>query len=1125
MYISFCEKVITRTLLTAAATVLGLGLGTGSVSAQEEEIEMIVVTGSRIARDPNLGAPVSVQSVSSEDIQLSGKMDVAEVVRTIPALSASETADGTANPAGSAFDSDESAAGASFGEALLQLRGMGLERTLVLVDGRRHVPGATGTSAVDINTIPQPLIERVEVLTGGASAIYGADAVTGVVNFIMKDEYEGLEVNVQGGISSEGDGEEYRIGGIWGTNFAGDRGNFTVAVDYRKREPLRMGDRDWSRDNGIGSDDSNPDLRFQAGDITGDTPLFQQFYSTAIGNFPYGFNIPTADAFVDNYNAAFPGSPITAADLSAGELALIDRAANAPSLFIGRHRTFSISNEEGVIVPSSYVDVVDFDGGPLPGLDLDGNGVDDCLDSHLGYNSQFFQAGGCWIVEGSDSVRPYRDGLIAGAFNQFGGDGIHATGFDPDYITADDQKFVINLGGRYDLTDTVSLFAEFKWVDQETELFDTGSNFFDLLPVAPDNPFIPTPLLPIVAASTVIDPVTGNAEAFRITRDPNDLGGDLNRLEREISRFVIGIEGEFENGWGFEFSLNRGQTNITQKDGANQLMDRYYAAIDVTTDGSGNPICRSDIDPSYPNTSPFGFPAFDFGYFTFSPGDGTCVPLNILGGEFSASQEAIDWIMVNTEQNFKMEQTVFQGIIDGELPFGFDAGDVAFAAGSEFRIEKSSAVFDPLTRGVCPGTGIDCAEGQLVRDLTVNPNNSLVFDPEFLVNNEVGTYDVWEVFGEVEVPLVAGATFAEELTVGAAARFSQYSNVGDTFTWQGHLVWAPVEDIRFRSTLSRAIRAPNITELFAPEQAQTFRPDDPCEQSAIDTLIAAGDPTGNIRAANCAADGIPVGFQDPLSARFSGVTSGNADLLEEEADTITFGFVLTPTFLEGLTVSIDYWDIEIKDAIEFVSDQDIVDNCYDSANFPNQFCGQFSRIRDPNSAQFLGLNFLRQTQLNFGKIESDGVDFAVDYVFELGASTFDVGVQGTVVNKLDEFFDPGDPTAIDDELGELRRPELAGTAYLGWSFGPVYVRWQSLYMDKQTLADVEIDTVAIRFGANGFSDDFWSHDLSANWDFNDNLRFYGGINNITDEIPFLTETAYPVGPRGRYFFLGANYSM
>lgn len=1105
------SKSVPRICALSSVAACIFAVGSQSVYAQEEELEEITVTGSRIARDPNLGAPVAVQSVDAQQIQLSGKMDVSEVVRTIPALSASETGDGSASPAGTAFDSDESSVRSAFGESVLQLRGMGLERTLVLVDGRRHVAGAPGSSAVDINSIPQQLIERVEVLTGGASAIYGADAVTGVVNFIMKDDYEGLEINAQGGISSEGDGEEYRLSGLWGTNFNNDRGNFTVSVDYRTREPLRQRDREWSRDNGIGSDDSNPALRFQQGDIGANTPNFQSFYSTAIGNFPYGFNIPTEADFIDDYTTQFGAAP----SLTADELALIQRGATAPSFFIGRHRTFSISSESGVIGPANYIDITDFDGGPLPGLDLDGNGVDDCLDSYQGYIAQFAVAGGCWIVDSANNVRPYVDGQVAGAFNQFGGDGVHALGFDPDFLTADDEMITINLGGRYDLTESLSIFGEFKFVDQKTKLFDIGSNFFDLLTVAPDNPFIPAQLQPIAAASG----------GFHITRDPNDLGGDLGVNERELSRFVVGLEGEFENGWGFEFSLNRGQSNITQRDGANQLMDRYFAAIDVTTDAAGNPICRSDVDPTPPPTTPFGFPTFNMGFFTFTPGDGSCVPLNILSGEFSSSQDAIDWIMVNTVQEYKLEQTVFSGVVDGDLPFGLDAGNIAFAAGTEFRVEKSTSVFDPLTRGVCPGTGPDCAEGQLVRNLSVNANNSLVFDPEFLANNESGSYDVWEAFGEVEVPLIAGATFAEELTFTAAGRFSQYSNVGDTFTWQSGLVWAPVQDIRFRTTVSRAIRAPNIAELFQPEQAQTFRPNDPCEQASIDALIAAGNPLGQIRATNCAADGIPVGFQDPLSARFSGVTSGNENLLEEEADTFTAGFVFQPSFLEGLTASVDFWDIEITDAIDFVGDQDIVDNCYDSNNFPNQFCGQFTRNRDPASAQFLGFNFLRQTQLNFGKIESSGVDFGANYAFEIGANSFDIGVQGTKVEKLDEFFDPGDPTAIDDELGELRRPELSGTATLSWSLGPFIARWQSLYMEKQTLADVEIDTVAIDFGANGFSDDFWAHDLSAAWDVNDSLQVYGGVNNITDEIPFLTESAYPVGPRGRYFFLGLNYIM
>ncbi len=1091
---------------TIVQVLIATGLASASLNtmAQEQELEEITVTGSRIARDPNLGAPVAVQSVSSEDIQLSGEMDVTEVVREIPALITSNSADMSA--VNTEFDTGSGVV-SSAGEAVLQLRGMGLERTLVLVDGRRHVAGAAGTAAVDVSTIPAGLIERVEVLTGGASAIYGADAVTGVVNFIMKDDYEGLEFNVQGGISSEGDGEDYRLSGLWGTNFANDRGNFAVSVDYSKREPLLQGDRGFSLDNRIGSDDNNPALRFQQGDIGAGTPNFAQFFTTARGYYPFGQRIPTVDDFIADYTADFGVAPA----LTAEETALFNRALNSPTRAILPQRTFSISSEGGVIVPADFT---------FSGLDLNNNGVEDCLDSFLGFNSllegtAFGLTGGCWNIDQGGSVRIYEDGLVAGNFNQFGGDGIHANGFDPDYLTLDDEQITVNLSGRYDITNDVTVFAEAKYVTRDTYNFSVGTGFYDLLTVAPDNPFIPAALAPIA----------GPAGGFFITRDPQDMGGSNDKLERETSRFVVGLEGEFDNGWQFEFALNRGQTNITQFDNGATIMDRYFAAIDVTTDAGGNPVCRSQFDGSTAPTTIFDLPLFDFGFFTFNPMDGSCVPLNILNGPSGASPEAINWIMTTAVHEYELEQTVLSGIINGDTGWGLDAGDVAFALGTEFRVERSSSRFDPLTRGECPVSTPDCQQGQLVRDLPAFRQTSLLFDPEFLVSDSTGSYDVWEVFGEVEVPLLAGQQFAEELTLNAAARFSQYSNVGDTLTWQAGLVYAPIEDLRFRSTLSRAVRAPNVGELFQPEQAATFRPTDPCEQSEIDTLINNNDPRGPIRAANCQADGIPVGFSDPLSARFTGVSSGNADLTEEEADTFTVGFVFQPNFLEGLTASVDFWDIEITDAISAVDDQDIVDNCYDSATFPNEFCGLLARERDPASPQFLGLSFIRQTQLNFGKIESAGIDFAANYAFEIGANALDVGVQGSKVDKLDFFFDPGDPTAVDPELGELRRPELSGSAYVGWGFGDVYLRWTSLYQDAQGLADVEVETASFIYGPAGFSDDHWQHDLSASWEFSDTLRFYGGINNLTDEIPFLTETAYPVNPRGRYVFVGVNYTM
>ena len=132
---------------------------------------------------------------------------------------------------------------------------------------------------------------------------------------------------------------------------------------------------------------------------------------------------------------------------------------------------------------------------------------------------------------------------------------------------------------------------------------------------------------------------------------------------------------------------------------------------------------------------------------------------------------------------------------------------------------------------------------------------------------------------------------------------------------------------------------------------------------------------------------------------------------------------------------------------------------------------------------------------------------------------------GSKVDKLDRFFDPGDPTAIDPELGEIRRPELSGNINLSWGIGAVVVRWTSLYQDSQGLGNVEVETAAFEYGPAGFADEFWSHDVSVSWDVRENIRLFGGVNNVTDEIPFLTEAAYPVGPRGQYFFAGVNYFM
>ena len=1084
-----------------AVAAMSVALGATAVAQEAEDDEArqqtIVVTGSRIARDPNVVAPVPVQSVNADDIALSGEFDLADVVNDIPALLSSTTPEQSSN-----FGTQ--------GAATLNLRGMGSERTLVLVDGRRHVSGIEGSAAVDITSIPSALVERVEVLTGGASAIYGADAVTGVVNFIMKDEFEGLQLDLDIGIAGEGDGEQISFGGIWGTDYAGGNGNLVLSAYYSEDSGLKAGDRDFYRDNGIFGTRANPALRFQRGDINPSTmPNLARFYDfNNTGLYPYGLRIPSESSFISSYTREFGVAP----NLTAAERALLERVIGAPSRALLRSPVFSISSTGGIIAPGDF--------GLGNGVDLDGNGTPDCLDSFTGYNSSldgaasFGIVGGCWNIEANGNVRPVRDGLISGNFDGFGGDGIGVI-FNEEALVPDDKRIALNFQTGYNFTDTARWFLEAKYTRADVNNLGPYNTFWDLLYGAPDNPFLPAALQPLAQA-------TGG---LYITRDMVDIGPAGSEDTRTTYRVVAGIEGEGPFGSFYEVAVNYGAFELNSTAPATLIMDRFFAAIDVVTDPTtGQPVCRSDLDPSLYPTTIFGIPSWDPGYYTFSPGDGQCRPANIWGGVGNIGQDALDFFMTSTETKEQIDQFVFSAFLTGDTEafFSLPAGPIGFATGVEYRDESSEIIYDPLDIGIIPAGGLFPA-GELIEN--VSGNESLVYDPSAALLNSKGSFDVWDAFIEVSVPLLKDVILAEELTIDGAYRYSDYSSIGETGTWKVGLSWAPIEDIRFRATQSQAVRAPNIFELFSPDQGATFRPVDPCDQGEIDALRAADPSTASIREANCRAGGaglpgLPAGWTDPLSARFFGVSGGNPNLQEETADTITVGFVLQPRFLDGFTLTVDYWDVTIEDAISAVAAQDIVDNCYDSNNFPNQFCQNFTRNTDPGSAQFGGFTFLRQSQLNFGAIEASGVDFAATYRFGWGENDFQFGVAGTKQEKLDFFFDPGDPTAVDPELGEIRRPEWAGNITAAWERGPFTVSWQTQYIGEQIVTG-EIETYETIFGTQVEADAMFIHDLAARWE-RDNQTFTLGVNNITEEEPYVIQRAFPVSPRGRYFFFGAQ---
>ena len=1066
----------------------------------EEIADRIVVTGSRIARDPNLISPAPVQSVDSEDIQLSGEINVIDVVKDLPALLGSSNATDNLTSAGAA------------GAGVLNLRNLGSVRTLTLVNGRRHVSGLAGSASVDVNTIPAALVERVEVLTGGASAVYGADAVTGVVNFVLKDDFEGFDINAQYNLSHRGDADRRMVSATWGSNYADQRGNVTFSLSFEDTLGLLQGDRSHTRGDRLASVWPNPVRFIQAGDVAqfGLDPLL-------LGS--------SISGFCDAGDTTLGG----------GRDALCNRIVGVPNLSLQPFGRFNLTSYGSIIgvdwfgdgflsaFPGS--DFEDF-GFPIPvnrgptGLifDLNNDGIEDCLQTVNGTILQRFGFfAGCHVMrDPAGGADVFQDGLLAGAENAFGGDGTSG-GRDGQSITPDDQRVVLNLNSRYDINPSTRFFFESKLARSKTT--DNGSEavqgFFDSHILRWDNPFIPQNLRDPIETFVNNNPdlfVLDNVNIL-IGRDMTDLGRRVSTARRETLRFVTGLEGRIgDSDWTYEVAANYGRTTAdTQFTGL--ALDRYYAAADAVIDpATGNIVCRSELDPgSIPGDS-FLRSAGPFrGYQTFTPGSGQCAPLNLFGIG-APSQEAIDFVVLDMERKRTIEQTVLGGFVVGDSSqwFQLPGGAVGMVAGFEYRKEESRFTAD----------GFELPQAD---PLGILQTASRVFPIDAPTDNTSGDFDVKEAFFEVSLPLLNNRPGVEDLTVDAAYRFSDYSTLGSTDSWNLRLTYAPIQDIRFRSTLSQTVRAPNINELFAPLQPATARPADPCDVANIN------DGTPN-RPANCAADGLPANFQDPLTARFSGFIGGNPNLDVETADTFTAGVVLEPRFVPGLSVTVDWYDIEIDDAISSIGVQQLVNACYDAASFPNQFCEQFVRDRNPGSPTFLGFASFVSSQLNFAKIVTQGVDYSVRYNFELGnlVSALDpygsmtLGITGNWVRKLERFEDPIDNSIINDLLYENGQPKNAFSTFARWRMDRVTLNWQARYWGKFLEFSPRINNSNADNVENAWTGEMWRHDFSGSFMANDQIRIIAGVNNVFDKQPVISARAYPVGIIGREYFVGMN---
>ncbi|GFD80488.1 TonB-dependent receptor [Alteromonas sp. KUL156] len=1013
----------------ACAVASALALNSSVVNAQEEttieekDVEKVVVTGSRVAQDSSLEAASPVLAINAGDIKTSGQIDLGAMLRESPQLQASLPG------SFSAFN------GTPLGASLLNLRNLGSERTLVMENGRRHVSGIEGTGSVDVNTISTALMRNVEVLTGGASAVYGADAVTGVVNFNMRNgaSFDGLELRTQSGVSDEMDANEFFIS--LANGFSSDKGELVFAVEYQETSPVFARDRDFA---GSG--------------------LYTQVANTSATQAAFGVDSRFANTWVPDYR-------------------------------------LPISSDRGVIslTGSAFFDV------------LGSGGAAGC--STLG--SAMIPA--CQVI-GDNGLRAYNPGdVYIGPFDASGGDGVPGSP-DSELILPESKRILVQAIANYEVNEYINFFIDTKFVQSETKETNQVNGFNDDIPISLDNPFIPAELLSQINQLEA----EGESVSLVMSRDVLDFNATSNpEAQRKTFRVVTGFDGYIPNTeLEYEVFYNYGRTDadITSRQ---RIEDRYFAAIDAVVDPStGNTVCRSDLDSSaLPPTSPFPTVNGNFGFLTFQPGDGSCVPVNLFGKD-SISAEAANFIFQpGTDQNDIVQEN-FLAVVSGTSAdlFELPAGPIAFALGYEWRRESSE--YTPNTF-----SALGLTFGELdSRAGPTNPSN--------------GEYDVSEYFMEATIPLLEGMEFAERLELRAAYRSSDYDPYGTHDAWTVGSMWSPVDTFSVRATYSEAVRVPNINEAFAPTFAATLGAgSDPCNQN----FIGAGS---EFREANCIAligDAVADGSYDStnfLSAFVAGTTGGNPDLDPEEAETLTVGTVWRPEgefdgLFDGLVVTLDYYNIQIDGLIDSLTGFDIASNCVDAPTINNQFCDAVDR----DASNGFITNF-RSGFINLAAVETSGIDFRVDYGFDLSkfAETdgrLEFSINGTNFLKNDEVRDVSAPNEVTDVLGTFTRPEWIVNMNVDYLIGDFVIGWRGRYEGSQLLPGLENQDIENNpdFISQTHTGSAVVHDFSLSYNFKDNLEVYGGINNAFEEDPYLGTLSRPAGPRGRFYFVGVNYTM
>ena len=948
-----------------------------------QSVEQIVVTGTRLP-DPNLVSTSPIQVISSQDIAVSGLNDVSDILQLMP--------QSFNNDLGQDLGNKTSGLTTAGGVATADLRGLGPNRTLVLVNGRRLGSGSPFTAiqspAPDLDQIPARLVERVEVVTGGASAVYGSDAIAGVVNFITKKDFEGIEFDAQTGFNwhdnhntvaqqlaadagfttptgtiTDGRATNYNL--LAGANSGDGRGNFTVYLGYQHQDGVKGGNRDF-----------------------GSGPLFTDTDAN---------NVPTGAVYMSG------------------------------------------SGNSNYFAPASG-------GGP-----------------YSVYGNQFVD----WGTQ--DTTPP-------AVFN-----------YQPyEYMSRGYERRTAGLLGHYDLNDHVQPYVEFSYMNDKThQEIAPSALFINSNPLTADGGYMincSNPLLsaqqqgilctPAQVAADLANPGSTSV-SVAIGRRNVEGGGRTSDYEHTNYRAVAGLKGEIGRVWSYDAYAQNYYVQFYNSNNRYLNFQRITDALQVTTDGSGNPVCISG---------------------------GTCVPYNIFA-DGGVTQDALSYLYTDGtgygSTTLRTAHADFTGDL-GEYGLklrGAQQG-VSINAGWESRTDSVSFKPDEAEQsGLLSGYG----GAAVAIDKSVN---------------------VDEYFGEIRVPLIQDKRGVRDLSIDAGFRRSDYSTSGVANTSKFEIQYAPTTSTRLRASFNKAIRAPSIVELYNPQLVGKiqagFDPCAPTQSGAVPAARSLQDCLNTVRPDQVAAftaaynaGTIPQGQAGQLSQ----LQGGNTDLTPETADSTSFGVTITPERLSGFNASVDYWHVKIDNEVGTLPPGIILSGCLDTGN--PLYCNLL--VRQPNTftldgASVTGGGYIVQTNQNIAGSESSGLDLQGTYRLDLkGGSALSLVLAGSymLANKTTSY--PGAHT-------------YDCTGLFGYTCQTVNAKWRHIFrttwetpkgiattLTWRYISEVKQDNndsdPTLRFSAFAGYDSANAKinaqsyfDLAATYSIK-KVQLRAGINNITDKDP------------------------